>query len=225
MDFEKIKDILFQRGIAQTGFARVAGLVPKPYADYSYAVSLVYKLSSGLLDEVQEGPTFSYFHHYRTVNAFLDSQTLWLCTMIEREGFRAVPVAASQSRPGADSAYDSLFQHKTAAVLAGLGWIGKSALFVSPEFGPRVRLGTVLTDMPLPAEKPRMPVGCGECNICVQACPAMAIKGKNYFDGCSRADLFDAQACSQHMKRAYQHIGRGAVCGICVSRCPFGKKR
>ena len=217
-------ETLLERGIAQVGFAEIRGLVAEPYANYSYAVALVYKLSNGLLDEVQEGPTFSYFHHYRTVNAFLDSQTLWLSTMIEREGYRAVPVAASQSLPGSDGAYNSLFQHKTAAVLAGLGWIGKSVLFVSPEFGPRVRLATVLTDMPLPKGKPRMPIGCGDCNICVQACPAMAIKGQNYFEGCSRADLFDAQACSQHMKRAYQHIGRGAVCGICVSRCPFGKK-
>lgn len=217
-------ETLLERGIAQIGFAEVRGLVAEPYANYIYAITLVYKLSNGLLDEVQEGPTFSYFHHYRTVNAFLDSQTLWLSAMIEREGYRAVPVAASQSLPGSDGAYNSLFQHKTAAVLAGLGWIGKSALFVSPEFGPRVRLATVLTDMPLPKGKPRMPVGCGDCNICVQACPAMAIKGQNYFEGCSRSDMFDAQACSQHMKRAYQHIGRGAVCGICVSRCPFGKK-
>ena len=41
------------------------------------------------------------------------------------------------------------FPHKTAANMAGLGFIGKSVLFISNEFGPRVRLATVLTDAPL----------------------------------------------------------------------------
>ena len=38
-----------------------------------------------------------------------------------------------------------IFASKTAATRAGLGWIGKTALLVTPEWGPAVRLGTVFT--------------------------------------------------------------------------------
>ena len=96
--------------------------------------------------------------------------------------------------------YSGAFPHKTAAVRAGLGWIGRSALFVSPQFGPRVRLCTVLTDCPLPGAKTESSVSrCKTCNRCVKACPARAISGVEYRPGMSRAELFDPEACSRHM--------------------------
>ena len=38
-----------------------------------------------------------------------------------------------------------------------------------------------------------------------------------------REEMFDAQKCSEYMKRKFQHIGRGAVCGICMEVCPHKK--
>lgn len=146
--------------------------------------------------------------------------------MLEREGFRSMPIPASQSVKDMGE-YTGAFQHKTAAVHSELGWIGKSALFVSPLYGPRVRLVTVLTEMALPhllhEELIGAPKGCGACRICVDKCPAKAISGENYVQNESRReDVFDPKACSQHMKKEYQQIGRGAVCGICMASCPFG---
>ena len=106
---------------------------------------------------------------------------------------------------------------------AGLGYIGKSALFISNAAGPRVRLGTVFTDAPLPAVCLPQNSLCGDCNACVRACGAMAIRGTEYAAGMKTEDILDVKACSDYMKEKFQHIGRGAVCGVCMKVCPKNK--
>ena len=64
-----------------------------------------------------------------------------------------------------------------------------------------------------------------KCTLCVDACPCHAISGKEWQPGIARSEMFSPELCSQHMKRAYQHIGRGAVCGICMRVCPQYKKQ
>ncbi len=230
MQLDEIARRLLDDGVAQVGYSHLADVLPQRYRHLPYGMTLVYKLSDAVVEEIiswqEPGPTFSYFQHYRAVNAFLDRKTLWVTAMLERMGYRAMPVAASQSVRDMGE-YAGIFPHKTAAVRAGLGWIGKSALFISPVFGPRVRLATVLTDCPLPVQESlrEMP-GCGNCQKCAAACPACAITGEAYRPGISkREDVLDPRACSEHMKRAYQRIGRGAVCGICMAVCPFGIKK
>ena len=76
-----------------------------------------------------------------------------------------------------------------------------------------IRLGTVFTNLDLKAENKIAENECGECKICINKCPAMAI---------SEAGI-DRKSCSDYMKKAYQHIGRGSVCGICIKTCPKNK--
>ena len=132
-------------------------------------------------------------------------------------------IPASQSISDPEDPFTGAFQHKTGAVLAGLGWIGRSALFIHQTHGPRVRMGTILTNAPLTVGSPVTESGCGSCRACVRACPALAIEGRLWEPGMPRNQLYDAYACSQHMKEAYQHIGRGVVCGLCVVTCPIGQ--
>lgn len=87
-----------------------------------------------------------------------------------------------------------LFSHKLAAHLAGLGWIGKSCLPVTPEAGPRVRWASVLTDAPLAAGE-QLEERCGECEACVEVCPAGAFSGRSFFSDEPRAARFDAFKC------------------------------
>ena len=87
----------------------------------------------------------------------------------------------------------------------------------------KVRLATVLTDMPLESKRERLECLCGSCTICRDACPAGAISGEIYVPGAPRDTIFDARKCSEHMK-TYKDIGRGAVCGICMSVCPYNKR-
>lgn len=186
-----------------------------------YAISVVVPLSDYIVDEIDQSPTYAYFQHYRTVNAFIDNSLLKLGLEIARRGYKYLPIAASQSIPTSKTPYSALMSHKAAARSAGLGNIGKSALFISKRYGTRVRLGTLLTDMELECEIESEPEDmCKECNICAKNCPAMAISGKAYKKGMAREEFFDAKACSEYMKKAFQHIGRGAVCGICMKVCP-----
>lgn len=162
-----------------------------------------------------------YFQHYRATNARLDSIALDAVSFIENAGYLALPVAASQSTPDKKDEYRGIFPHKTGAVLSGLGFIGKNGLLIT-EYGSAVRLASVLTDMPLSAQKEIKPCLCGDCQICKNACPADAITGELYVNGAERSTIFDAKKCSEHMK-TYKNIGRGAVCGICISVCPYNK--
>lgn len=205
---EIIKKIFENEGIDQVGFAKVEYELP-------FAISIVVPLSKYVLSKITDKPTFEYFHHYRTVNAYIDRVLLRCGLEIGKMGYNYICVGASQSTGG----YVSHFPHKTAARLAGLGYIGKSCLFISEKYGPAVRLGTILTDMPFEVGQP-LEKDCGQCNICREKCPAFAIRGVNYTDGISREEMYDAKACSEYMKNKFQQIGRGAVCGICIKNCP-----
>lgn len=181
-----------------------------------YAVSIGLKLSDAVLKTIADEPTPMYFQHYRTANAVLDAAAFRICVKIETLGYQAFPVAASQSL-GGEKRYEGLFPHKTAAVLAGLGFVGKSGLFLSREYGSKVRLATVLTDMPLKPKLPLVENGCGDCTLCRDACPAGAIFGE--LPGKTGRN-FDPEKCSRYMKEHFQGIGRGSVCGICIKVCP-----
>jgi ferredoxin len=64
---------------------------------------------------------------------------------------------------------------KAAATMAGLGWIGKQTLCITPALGPRVRWCSVVTDALLPYDQPFTQDLCGDCELCVRACPHGAI--------------------------------------------------
>jgi len=206
------------------GIGDIRGHEPAGYGTLSRSISFGIRLSDAIMEGIRLGPTPEYFHHYRTVNRLIDEISLKITILLQRQGYQALPVAASQSinhREG--DPYQGLFSHRMAATLGGLGWIGKNNSLIHPTFGPRLRLGTVLTDAPLVAAKPVTESQCQNCSLCVDACPALALSGADWQAGGPGDLLVDARACSEHMKHHYQHIGRGAVCGICLAVCPFGR--
>ena len=215
-----MKAWLHDQGADIVGTSHLRTLLPDRFSKLPYAVTVGVRLSDVVISEVADGPTMLYFAHYRAANAFLDALAFKCVGWLQRRGWNVLAIPASQST--STDGYSGDFPHKTAANMAGLGFIGKSALFVSNEFGPRVRLVTVLTDMPLPAGEMR-PVQCVDCRVCVDACPCGALTGRTWSADGDRNDIVDAALCSRHMKKAYQHIGRGAVCGICMAVCPMGK--
>ncbi|MBR5614096.1 MAG: epoxyqueuosine reductase [Clostridia bacterium] len=212
----KIESFLMENGAGQVGFCHIGD--ENPFG-LPYAVSFTVPLSDAVVDEITDQPTHTYFHHYRTVNTFIDNTSLKVGLMLAREGFRYMCVPASQSVNG----LQGIFSHKFAAGLSGLGTVGKSGLFLSYKFGPRVRLGTILTDCPFDVVNSEPKSICGDCRLCTDSCPAMAIRGEEWESGAPREQIVDAKACSDYMKKAFQHIGRGAVCGICMRVCPKGR--
>lgn len=221
---QELSDQLKKNGASLVGFSALHDKASPDFPALRYAVTIVRRLSDTVVETIAGRPTLPYFHHYRITNTKLDLLALDAVDFIEAHGFSALPVAASQSTNTDKEAYRGIFAHKTAAVLAGLGFIGKNGLFITKEYGSKVRLATVLTDMPLIPSGAVISEGCGACEICKDACPAGAITGKNYVYGAPRDTILDARRCSEHMK-TYKDIGRGAVCGICMRVCPYNRRK
>lgn len=197
-------------------------------ANLKYAISFVVPLSEAIVDQIEHSPTYSYFHHYRTVNALIDMLSLKTGLLLQKNGYLYMPIGASQSQPKAGQrTHEGLYSHKKAAVLGGLGTIGKSALFLHRKYGPRVRLGTIFTDYEFSEVKHDLSSEsvCGSCDLCRASCPTGAIKGNEWFPGCEREFIVDAWSCNDYMREHFMKIGRGSVCGICMSVCPYGQKQ
>jgi epoxyqueuosine reductase QueG len=178
-------------------------------ARYPFAICFGLVLSSGVLSTVVTGPNPLYLHHYRQVNMRLDMISYLLAREIERKGFRSMPLAASQIVDWRKQR--AHVSHKHVAELAGLGWIGRNNLLVHPSFGAHVRYNTVLTDMPLNADKP-LETDCGTCSACASVCPALAIG--------SDASSFNHMECYNMIiqLKNKRNVGHH-ICGICVEAC------
>ena len=220
-DFQaELKAFALSLGADIIGFCDLGQSPMAELPNLRYAVSLGIKLSDGVLKTIENSPSFMYFQHYRTANTLLDSIAFRLSQKIEAAGGESFPIAASQSL-GKNNPYRGVYPHKTAAVLSGLGFVGKSGLFLSEKFGSKVRLATVLCSIPLTAESPVIENGCGDCTICQKSCPAGAIFGEKPTADGNRN--FDAEKCSRYMKEHFQDVGRGSVCGVCIKVCPKNK--
>lgn len=219
MTQEQLEQFVLDEGGTLCGGCDLGFSPVKGQEELHYAFSIAVKLSDSVLKTIDNAPTYAYFQHYRAANALLDSLSFRLANKIEESGFQAFPVAASQSQ-GKENPYAGVVSHKLAATRSGLGFVGKSGLFLSEKYGSRVRLATVLTDMPLQNTKPIIENGCGDCIACMRACPAGAIFGELPKTG---ERNIDPEKCSKYMKENFQEIGRGSVCGICIKVCPKNK--
>ena len=195
-------------------------------AGYPRAISIGIVLLDSIVDQLprrsDRAVSVAYRHHaYDVVNDQLDSITLRLSSEIEREGYRAYPISSSQRVN--DEKICAAFSHKMAAHLAGLGWIGKSCLLITPEAGPRVRFATILTDAPLEATGEPMEQRCGQCQECVKICPVSAFTGRPFAEDEPREARYDALKCQEYLKDMERKTGR-AVCGMCLYICPYGRK-
>jgi epoxyqueuosine reductase QueG len=242
LDRHTIGRLLRSRDVAAWGVAandpRLDPLAP----DLPTAVTMLMRLDPAVLRALHHGPTADYREEYRRVNAALDAATATLAAALREHGHRAEAVPATVTTtagvderglggsghesggngdgPGHDG--HALFPHKTAATQAGLGWIGKTALFVSNDFGPAVRLATVFTDLSLPVGTPILEGRCGDCRACVDACPAGCGRDVRWRAGMPLSRLFDAGACRHHMTVTYGESPE-TVCGICIAACPLSQ--
>lgn len=173
------------------------------------AICLGTRVSDQILEGISTGPTKLYFHHYRTLNMFLDQAALRLSNVIQDLGYRAIAIPASQILDWAKQS--AHLSHKKIGYLAGLGWIGRNNLLVNEKLGSQFRLTTILTNMNLEAEKP-IKRDCQSCRLCLTVCPVNAIKDK--------AKDFDYMACFEQLKEFQrQKLTSQYICGICVKAC------
>ncbi len=177
------------------------------------AVCLGMRLSESVLEEISNAPTRLYFHHYRTANVFLDQAAIKVSNFIQKKGYSALPVPASQILDWKNQ--KAHLSHKELAVSAGLGWIGRNNLLVSKRLGSQLRLVSILTNMPLKLDKATQE-NCASCRLCVTVCPASAIK--------DNPSDFDHIKCFEKLKEFQKlRLTDQYICGVCVNVCK-GKK-
>ncbi len=197
---------------------RVAGLPEGVPADFfpggevaglDRACSIAVRLSDRVMEGVVENPTRLYLHHYRQMNYMLDNIALRLVGWLQGQGYAALAVPASQVLDWTECR--GHLSHRHVAALAGLGWIGRNNLLVTPQFGARVRLMTVLTDMPLEPDTP-LEEDCGSCRACVSVCPARAIH--------EDPESFDLGVCRKQVREFRNSFQLGHdICGLCIRAC------
>ena len=142
----------------------------------------------------EEGKTYGPYlwYGYGWLNWFLSESAYRVSNFLEDRGFAAIPFTPTGPTSmyrryegfvdiATGQAFSADISHRHAAVAAGLGLIGFSGLFLTPRFGSRQRLVSVVTSAPLDAD----PVYSGpalcdpqRCGVCIKSCPTSALNAK-----------------------------------------------
>jgi epoxyqueuosine reductase len=230
LNSHQVKDFARQCGADVVGIADLAlldGIQTEPAEllhGYRRAVSIGVRLADGIIDPIEDRPTPLYQQHYVKVNILLDVIALKVSQYIQARGYKTLPIPASQVLDKEN--WTSYISHKAVAVAAGVGWQGKSLLVVSPDFGPRIRLVTVLTDAAVKPDRP-LKNRCGRCSFCTEACPAEAIKNVNtnsHYESRDQALHFD-RCLARVTENSARPFIESPICGVCIKACPWGKTR
>jgi epoxyqueuosine reductase QueG len=213
------------------GFADLTGLLQNKFIGFNYGISIGRKLDYKIVDKVNNGPTAEYYSHYRQINKDLSLLTKKISDDLNKNDIETLKIDPTVSTSELDSVYFNTLRtdlsHKMVATRAGLGWIGKTDLFISKEFGPRLRLVSILLKTPVkPKLKPVDMSRCGNCSICVDICPAKAANGKLWDITVDREAFYDPWKCrNQCAEFGRNRLGLDVrICGICVAACPIGQK-
>lgn len=227
---EIVRDTVPDDGKHIWGPADLSGLLHERFAGYSCGISIGKKLDDAVIDSIVTGPTPEYWKLYQDTNVYLTGLAADVAGKIAAAGVKSLAFAPTSSQldrsPDFARTLRHDFSHKMVGTRAGLGWIGKSDLFVSLKFGPRLRLVSILVDYPLRPLQPSIDKSrCGKCSICVEACPAKAINGKLWNVGVDRDEFYDAFKCrdkAREISLAATGQDEHEICGICVAVCPAG---
>lgn len=199
-------------------------VVPKDLLEpFSHAISIAICLDREIIKTISDAPTPAYANLYRSVNISLDKISSEIVQWINERGFNALAIAASKILDEVNLL--GAISHKAVARMAGIGWQGKNLLIITPQYGSRIRLATVLTNMPLISDHP-LKNRCGKCDKCAEACPSSAIKNVST-DGhyLTREDAVDIYKCYSRLKKFKVTSGiEATICGVCIKACPFSNK-
>lgn len=164
-------------------------------------------------------PSMVYQELYDTSNRVLDDIAYHLSNFIMTQlGYKAMffprdcyyNIEVLLGNPNA------AFSHVLAAYYAGMGTIGDSHNLITPEFGPRLRIVSILTDAPIPADDMLRENLCIHCKKCLHSCPSHC-----FSENGNAIYSMDKDACTQyHVQIREAHHW---PCGVCASVCPVGE--
>ena len=237
---ERLKELLVQKGASLVGYGKIEGLYSKcdlsipstvdsekeyfEIPEYPIGISIAVAIPKDIIKGISENPTMDYYNAYYDINQKLDCLANFCEEYLIKLGYSAY--AQTVNRTKEYGIFNTLMPHKTVAVKAGLGWVGKSALLVTKEFGSAVRLTSVLTNAPLKYNNKTIDVPCNNCDICKKACPSGAITGNVWDKESGRDWIFNALECRKKAREiAFENLGKEiTLCGKCIEVCPYTQK-
>lgn len=233
MIIDILKNILSPTDEYIFGTANLTGLIDEKFGNFRYGLSIGKRLNDRIIDDLENGPTLEYYDYYNHVNNELAETAKIVKKELQKIGIDSVVIEPTISTNSKE--FQQYLQtltvdisHKMVATRAGLGWIGKTDLFISKEFGPRLRLVSLLINQKpdndsFPINKSR----CGTCNICIDKCPAQAANGLLWDIKTHRDAFFNAHKCRDKCGELAKQILNvdKRICGLCISVCPIGRKK
>lgn len=213
-EMNKLKNYLISEGAGKVGFANVKGIA-KEFIDLPNGISLVLKLPKEAMDYLEEEDFKSYWKCFHTKVAELKKITLKGEEYIKNLGYYAFALTMERNECDMEKLL-SILPYKTIATKSGMGWIGRSALLVTPEYGSAITLCGILTDMPLEFDTPITDSECDDCENCQKACPVDAINPQKWNDRLNREDIIDIETCSEYIIDQYKN---GLGCTKCMLEC------
>jgi len=148
--------------------------------------------------------------HQEFLNGRLTKAAYDVSKVSRMNGLKALPLPALGC-PMDARFQQAIFSYKHAAQAAGLGYIGRSSLLITPKFGPRVRLSCCLTEAILEPKKVAMTRVCSGCEVCINKCPASALSSPQ----AEELYVINKFACS-----SFRNASGG--CTECMRLCPAG---
>lgn len=213
-EMNELKKYLIAQGVSKVGFADVSEFSEK-FVKLPNGISLVLKLPKKTVQMIQEEEYEKYWKSFHRQIGELTKISHKGERYIKKHGYDAFALTMKRNEVDMEKLL-SILPYKTIATKAGLGWIGRSALFVTQEYGSAVVLGGILTNMPLDFGKPITDSLCDDCTNCQNACPVGAINPQKWNDRLNREDIIDIETCKEYIIEQYQ-LGLG--CTKCMSEC------
>ncbi|MCG8582840.1 MAG: epoxyqueuosine reductase [Bacteroidales bacterium] len=219
----KIQGLLKHHHVDFIHFVDISNLNSSQTQGYTCAVLFGKALSPSYLKKVASTPNYvalikenktiesDEFHNTEIATDKLADE---LALFIQQSGYNAY----SQSEKNIEQTghynleqHRTPLPHKTIALLAGLGWIGKNNLLITPDYGCAISMCSVLTNAPLECSNqlPQEPA-CDNCSICQNICQPHAILGRNWSFSTHRDDIINVNQC--------------CTCFMCVVKCPYSVK-
>lgn len=215
---------LKELGASLIGFGDLSYISQKSNNNMNYGISVAVKLNSKIVEGIKNGATREYYEEYNKINQILDNIADSCVKFINEKGYNAIGQTSTYIT--SDDNLTTPIPHKTVATRAGLGWIGKNALLITPQYGSAIRLTSVITDMPFKTNNSINQSKCGACNKCQSTCPAKAIKGSLWRVNSKREDLIDPHQCRKTARKLFkERVGiEITLCGKCIEICPYTQR-
>ena len=212
------------KGAKNVGFADISDVTIMDGLNSGVVLYVTYPRD--IINGMSNAPTEEYLLKLVEINAKLDELGMLCEEFLIARGYKAY--AQTKKRLGSDFGEFNSFElpHKTIATKAGLGWIGKSALLTTREYGSALRLTSILTDAPLEYGTPILTSQCGSCKLCKDACPANAISGREWNYRLKRNDFYDDKKCEEYALKISEINLKKAdtVCGKCIYACIYTRR-